>query len=139
VAASAPTHDPCKPDATQDPASSFLNSSCRSSKLHARHGVRAAYRVAIVVLGRTNAPPAPPEAAPITASANEPAGGEKPTAAMPPTHKPHPRKKAAASVSVAHELSRPNTAFSAYAYNPYYNGFRSDSLQHGFGGSFGRW
>jgi hypothetical protein len=136
--APAPMQDACKAAASGDPVGSFLDRHCRSSKQHVRHGARAAYRVAVVILGRTDAPPVPAEAAPVTAAGNDPAGVEKPVAAMSPAPlahaTPHP-KKPRADATLA--LSRQNATIDAYAYDPYYNRYRADSLQRGYGGWFG--
>jgi hypothetical protein len=138
AATPAPSQDACKAAASGDPVGSFLDLHCRSSKQHVRHGARAAYRVAVVILGRTDAPPVPAEAAPVTAAGNEPGGAEKPVAATSPAPLAHaaPRpKKPKADVTLA--LSRQNATVDAYAYDPYYNRYRADSLQRGYGGWFG--
>jgi len=140
VAASpVPLPDTCKAAANGDPAGSFLGLHCRSNKQHVRHGARAAYRVAVVILGRKDAPPAPVEAA-VTTAANEPTGAEKPVAALSPAPHatPHP-KKPKADVTLARELGPQNAGVDAYADDPYYHRYRSGSLQRGFGGLFGRW
>jgi hypothetical protein len=138
TAAPAPPQDTCKAAASGDPAGSFLGLHCRSSKPHTvRHGARAAYRVAVVILGRRDAPPAPAEAATVVAPGNEPA--EKPVAAPAPlAHAtPHPKKPRADVAGFGRELGRQDATVNAYAYDPYYERYRSDSLQRGFGGWFG--
>jgi hypothetical protein len=151
AASVAPTQSTCKSAATADPAASFLSVTCRSSKLHARHGARAAYRVAIVVPVRSDVPPASTEDAskPVAPTANGPsgvaAGAQEPAAAMSPAPTvhatPRPRKpKVAPDVAMARELSRQDAMVNAYAYDPSYERLRSDSPQRGFGGLFGgRW
>jgi hypothetical protein len=55
----------CDPDAAPDLVTFFLGSACAPNKPHARHGARAANRVATVILGRVDAPAA--TAAPVAA------------------------------------------------------------------------
>jgi hypothetical protein len=141
AASPAPLPDTCKAAASGDPAGSFLGLHCRSGKpQHVRHGARAAYRVAVVILGRKDAPPAPVEATTVTAAGDEPTGAEKPVAALSPAPHatPHP-KKPKADVTFARELGPQNAGADAYADDPYYDRYRSGSLQRGFGGLFGRW
>jgi hypothetical protein len=48
----------CKETGPKDLAADFLNPTCGSDKPHARHAARTTYRVATVIVGRTNPPPA---------------------------------------------------------------------------------
>jgi hypothetical protein len=91
----------CKAGANQDLAAYFFGSTCSSSKPHARHGARAANRVATVILGRVD--PAPAEPDPVAVAAIEPsqvtAGigartAQKSTNAMTPAQPALPPKKA---------------------------------------------
>jgi hypothetical protein len=54
-----PQHGSCKDAASGDLAASFLKSDCRPGKVHARHAERTPYRVATVIGGGTELPPAP--------------------------------------------------------------------------------
>jgi hypothetical protein len=138
----------CKMTATRNPAGAFLSPTCRSSKLHARHGAQAEYRVAIVILGRTNAPAVTTDAAPKRAaeSANQPTEAttaiEKPTAISPAAGgpaTPHLKPKTAPDISLARAFSRQDAMANAYAYAPQYDSVRPDLRQSGFGSSFGIW
>jgi len=51
----------CKEAGGKDLAAAFLNPTCGSGKAHARHGARTNYRVATVIVGRTDSLPAPAE------------------------------------------------------------------------------
>jgi hypothetical protein len=63
----------CKAAAAKDLAASFLNPACRPGKVHARHSEWTPYRVATVVIGGSELPPAPAavEATPYGATARE--------------------------------------------------------------------
>jgi hypothetical protein len=60
----------CSDPSLKDMAAAFLNPSCGLSKSHVRHVARATYRVATVVVRRTDVPSA--EAAPVAVAAIEP-------------------------------------------------------------------
>jgi len=62
----------CKEVGVKDLATAFLNPTCGSGKLHARHAARTAYRVATMIVGRTESPPPAAEPAPVTIAAIEP-------------------------------------------------------------------
>ena len=144
-------HESCKGDAAQDLAAFFLNSTCGSSKPHAKHGARIANRVATVIIGRADAPPAPTVAA--TAIELSPVGGgnaEKSanlaTAAIERTALPKkPKAKVSASTGAAANAPAVDAAVSAYAsvpqsrlqsyrpqpYQPHGDPFRSIAPQGG--------
>jgi len=67
----------CKEAGAKDLAAAFLNPTCGSDKAHARRGARTTYRVATVVVGRTDSPPAPAtaEPTPVAAPSIEPSHG----------------------------------------------------------------
>jgi hypothetical protein len=98
----------CKAGASQDLAVFFFGSTCSSGRPHARHGARAANRVATVILGRVDAAPVAPE--PVAVAAIEPsqvtAGvgartAQKSTNAMTPAQPALPPKKAKAMSGAA--------------------------------------
>jgi len=136
----------CKADdAFKDMMALFLDPVCGSSKPHARHGARAANRVATVIIGRTEAVPAPAAVEPSevkVGSANVTAAAVEPT--MPPKK---PRAKASAPIALTPpgELSRqnamlnpyPTTRFGRETYDPYRNPYRATARQPGFD-AFGR-
>jgi hypothetical protein len=62
----------CKDVGVKDPAAAFLNPTCGSGKPHARHAARTTYRVATMIVGRTDPAPAAAEPAPVTVAAVEP-------------------------------------------------------------------
>jgi hypothetical protein len=142
----------CKGDAAKDVAAFFLNPACRSNKPHARHGARAANRVATVIIGRTEALPtlAAATPAPVAGSGPPPASGgnaEKPADVAALERTPPPKKlKAKTTASTA--LAAPAPAVdpattSAYAsaprsYQPYGDPFRSIARPGGLAASPGR-
>jgi hypothetical protein len=121
----------CKADVATDLASYFLGSACAPNKPHARHGARAANRVATVILGRVDAAPATPAAqaaGPAIKSSQLSAGNTEKsanigTAAVGPTALPKkPKAKASAPIALtpaAGELSRRNGMLGAAAPNAY--------------------
>jgi hypothetical protein len=143
-------HETCQGDVAQDLAAFFLNSACGSNKPHAKHGARVVNRVATVIIGRADAPPAP------TAAIESPQVGggntEKPasvaTAAIERTAPPKkPKAKASPAAALAANGSAVDAAVSAYAsvprsrlqsYQPYGDPFRSVAPQSGFATSPGR-
>jgi hypothetical protein len=62
----------CKEVGVKDLATAFLNPTCGSGKAHAKHAARTTYRVATMIVGRTEPTPAASESAPVTVAANEP-------------------------------------------------------------------
>jgi hypothetical protein len=155
-------HESCQGDLAQDLAAFFLNSVCGSNKAHAKHGARIANRVATVIIGRADAPPAPTAETPAPAAAIESsqAGGgnaEKPsnvaTAAIERTTAPkRPKARSTASTGLAANTPAADAAVSAYAsaprsrlqsyqaesYHRYGDTFRAIAPQRGFAASPGR-
>jgi len=156
-------HESCKAGAG-DLATFFLNPTCGSSKLHARHGGRAGNRVATVVIGRTDAAPA--TQTPVAAAAIEPsqaiksasvAGGATEKSATPamaqPPKKPKtispPRLGAPIALTPPGSgLGRQNAVADANASPPRFgrdsfdthgDTSRVTTLQSGFDASFGRY
>jgi len=149
----------CKPDGALDLAALFFNSACGWSKLHARHGGRAANRVATVIIGRTDvASTAATTPAPLAATApshGDGASAEKSAAltmaAVERTAPPKtPKLKASASITAqARELTRQNSAgdaamayaatpkFRRDSFIPYGDTFRFNAPQSGFDARFG--
>jgi hypothetical protein len=153
----------CKAGVTADLAAFFLKSTCGAGKLHAKHGARAANRVATVILGRTDAAPAPIAApAPVAAATIEPSrvkvgnaakSANLTTAAVEGTAAAKkPKVKASAPIALTppgRELSRQNAmgdAAMAYAstprlgresFDPYGDTFRSTAPRPGFEAPFG--
>ncbi len=139
-------HESCNADHVQDLTALFLNPDCRSNKPHARHGARAANRVATVILGRKDATPEPLETPmPVALAAIEPSqvaagvtasGAERSSNVMRSQLErpaPPPKKlklKAAVPIALtppAGEGSRQNamvntTTFNAYAPTPKFGG-----------------
>jgi hypothetical protein len=116
-------------------AAVFLNSTCGLNKPHARHGARAANRVATVIIGRkdTESPSASTtalEPAEITAG-----GAEKSVAATTPAVErpaPRPKKPKVTAGGAGAYASVPQ--FGRAPYDPY----RYDAPRSGFDGRFGR-
>jgi hypothetical protein len=142
-------HETCKGDAAQDLAAFFLNRTCVSNKPHGRHGARTANRVVTVIIGRTDATPAPVAATAIEPSQASGGNAEKPanlTAAA--VERTAPPAKASASMTVAAPAPAVNGAMvSAYASTPRFrpqsyerhgDPFRSIALQPGFEASSNR-
>ena len=143
-------HETCQRDVAQDLAAFFLNSACGSNKPHAKHGARVVNRVATVIIGRADVPPAP------TAAIESPQVGggntEKPasvaTAAIERTAPPKkPKAKASPAAALAANGPAVDAAESAYAsvprsrlqsYQPYGDPFRSIAPQRGLATSPGR-
>jgi hypothetical protein len=145
--APAPEHKSCKPDKVDtitDLVGLFLAPDCGSSK-HARHGARAASRVANVVIGRTDTVPTPAAATLAEPVEVKTADSEKPaTPAADERTKPLKKRKAKANGPIA--ITPPaGTTFNPYsapsfgreAYDPYRNSYRA-AAQPGFASSFGR-
>jgi hypothetical protein len=158
-------HESCQ-DVAQDLAAFFLNSPCGSNKPHTKHGARIANRVATVIIGRADAPPAPtaetpaPVAAtPVAATAIESSrvgagNAEKSATAAVERTAPlkRPKAKVSASTGLAANAPAVDAAVSAYAsvprsrfpsyqpqsYQPYGDPFRSVAPQRGFAVSPGR-
>jgi hypothetical protein len=149
-----PGHKSCKPDKVdtiRDLLALILEPDCGSGK-HVRHGARAANRVANVIIGRTDAVPAP---SPTAETASEPvevkaADAEKsadPTTAASERAKSLKKPKARASAPLAltppaRDPSRQDAKLNPYAvprsYDPYRNPYRATALQSGLDPSFGR-
>jgi hypothetical protein len=143
-------HETCQGDVAQDLAAFFLNSACGSNKPHAKHGARVANRVATVIIGRADAPPAPTAAI----ESSQVGGGntEKPasvaTAAIERTAPPKkPKAKASPATALAANGPAVDAAVNAYAsvprsrlqsYQPYGDPFRSIAPQRGLAASPGR-
>jgi hypothetical protein len=150
----------CKADQAADLVSFFLGPDCAPNKHHARHGARAANRVATVIIGRTDAAPTATAAlsAPVAAPAivpSEPSTGKADksanatTAALERTalHKKPKAAKAGAPIELtpaARELSRQNVTrdaapnayasapkFGREAYDPYRDTLRATARQSG--------
>jgi hypothetical protein len=133
----------------------FFNPTCGSHRFHARHGARAANRVATVILGRVDAAPDPTGAAPtrLAQGATEPSQvADKSTNPLTP---PPKKRKALSGAPInppPHELSRQNDLLnggmvSAYAStpkfgrepaDPYRAKSRSTALQSSLDAPFGR-
>jgi hypothetical protein len=147
-------HESCQADAVQDLAAFFLNSACGSNKPHAKHGARIANRVATVIIGRADAPPAPTAEmpAPVATMESSQVGGgnaDKPANVAPAALEPaapskRPKAKATASTALAATPPAVDAAVSAYAsvprsrvqsYQPYGDPFRSIAPQRGFAAS----
>jgi len=140
-------------DAFKDMMALFLDPVCGSSKPHARHGARAASRVATVIIGRTEAVALAPAAVAATEPSGVKVGNAEPSAnvtaaAIERTTPPKkPRAKASAPIALTPpgELSGQNAMLNAYAparsgretYDPYRNPYRATARQPGFD-AFGR-
>ena len=149
-------HETCQGDVAQDLAAFFLNSACGSNKPHAKHGARVVNRVATVIIGRADAPPAPTAATPALAAIESSQVGsgdvEKrasvATAAIERTAPPKkPKAKASPAAALAANGPAVDAAESAYAsvprsrlqpYQPYGDPFRSVAPQRGLAASPGR-
>jgi len=126
-----------KADMFKDMAALFLDPVCGSNKPHARHGARAANRVATVIIGRTEAVPAAPAAAAVEPSEAKVGSANVTAAAVEPTMPPKkPRAKASAPIALTPpgELSRQNAMLNAYreTYDLYRNPYRATARQPGF-------
>jgi hypothetical protein len=137
-----------KADALKDMMALFLDPVCGSNKPHARHGARAANRVATVIIGRTEAVSAAPASAAVEPSEVKVGSANVTAAAVEPTMPPKkPRAKASAPIALTPpgELSRQNAMLNAYptakfgreTYDPYRNPYRATTRQPGFD-AFGR-
>ena len=141
-----PGHKSCKPekvDAFKDLLALFLAPDCGSGK-HVRHGTRTDNRVANVIIGRTDAAPAPTAetaAEPVEAKAVDADKTSNVAAAVPETSKPPKKPKLK-----ARDPGRQNAMLNPYAgprfghesYDPYRNPYRATGGQSGFDPSFGR-
>jgi len=150
----APAHGSCRPDKVdtfKDLLALFLAPDCASGK-HARHGARAANRVANVIIGRTDAVPAPTPAAetvaePVEVKAADVEKSTNTTTAAGERTKSlkKPRAKVGAPIALtppARDPSGQNAMLNPYAvprsYDPYRNPYRATAVQSGFDPSFGR-
>jgi hypothetical protein len=141
----------CTDPSVKDMAATFLNPNCGSGKSHVRHVARATYRVATVVVGRTDVTAA--ETAPVAVAAIEPlhAPAGVTLKVVPSTNQPierpaAPPKKVKIVTSAPIELTPPTreptpqeAGFSAFAATPWRG--RSDSRPsdlQSLGGPFGR-
>ncbi len=135
-------------------AAEFLNPNCGSGKSHVRHVARAVYRVATVVIGRTDVTAA--ETAPVAVAAIEPPRAPAgvmlkvlPSTTQPIERPVLPTKKLKVVTSAPIVLTPPareptpqEAGFSAFAATPWLG--RSDSRPadtpglQGLGGLFGR-
>jgi hypothetical protein len=147
----------CTDPSVKDMAAAFLNPSCGLSKSHVRHVGRATYRVATVVIGRTDAAAA--DTAPVAVAAIEPLHAPAgvmvkvvPSTTQPIERPVLPPKKAKVVTSAPIVLTPPareptpqEAGFSAFAATPWPG--RSDSRPadtpraadlQSLGGPFGR-
>jgi hypothetical protein len=143
---------PCQPDKVdsfKDLLGLFLDPVCGPNKPHARHGARAANRVATVIIGRKDAP-APSALVGATEASEvkvENADKSANVAAAERTKAPKkPKLKASGPMALTapgREMSRQNGMLNPYAtpsfgreaYDPYRNPYRASALQPG---PFGR-
>jgi hypothetical protein len=91
-------------------AAAFLNPTCGSEKPHARHPARTTYRVATVIIGRTESPPAAAESTPVTVAAVEPSlavVGKTVSPTAQPVERPSPPRKIKAAPSAPIVLTPP--------------------------------
>jgi hypothetical protein len=131
----------CEPGLISALAAVFLDPSCGSSKLHARHGARATNRVATVIIGRVETPPTPP-AATVAVTATEPskdtasAAQKSIASATPIGERPAQRAKTA-------KVPSGGSAYASdprFGHGPYetYGTYRYVAPQSSFDGRFGR-
>jgi hypothetical protein len=130
-AAAARPQGVCTDPGVKDMAAAFLNPSCGSSKSHVRHVARATYRVATVVIGRTDVTAA--ETAPVAVAAIEPPRAPAgvmlksvPSTTQPIERPALPRKKVKVVTSAPIVLTPPageptpqEAGFSAFAATPW--------------------
>jgi hypothetical protein len=89
----------CKDAGTKGLAAAFLNPTCGSARPHTRRSGRTTYRVATVIVGRTESPPAPAaaEPTPVAVAAIEPphtvVAAGKPTILPAQDERPAPPRK----------------------------------------------
>jgi hypothetical protein len=92
-------------------AAAFLNPRCRLGTVHARHGARTAYRVATVIVGRTDTPPAAAEprsaAVKLIESSPTATGNAGKAASAAQVERPAPSKKPKAVASAPIVLTPP--------------------------------
>jgi hypothetical protein len=138
----------CKPekvDSLPDLLALFLAPDCGSSH-HVRHIAREANRVANVVIGRTDAMPAPTptaetRAAPVEAkAADADRTSNVATAAVEPTKSPKKPKLKVRDPGRQNAMLNPyaGPSFGHESYDPYRNPYRPSGVQSGFDPSFGR-
>jgi hypothetical protein len=111
----------------------FLDSTCGSNKVHARHGARATNRVATVIIGRTDAPPVSAAAVAVTATEPSASGAEKSIASTIPTverRAPRPKKVVTSGGSAYASVPRSERDSS--------ESYRFVAPQYRFDGRFGR-
>jgi len=141
-----PGHKSCKPekvDAFKDLLALFLAPDCGSSR-HVRHGARTDNRVANVIIGRTDAAPAPTAetaAEPVEAKATDSdKTSNVATAAVEPPKSPKKPKLKAREPGRQNAMLNPYVGprFGHEAYDPYRNPYRATGAQSGFDPSFGR-
>jgi hypothetical protein len=141
----------CTDPSVRDMATAFLNPNCGSNKPRVRHLARTTYRVATMVIGRTNAVAA--ETAPVAVAAIEPLHApagvmlRAAPATTQPAERPAPPKKVKVVASAPIALTPPtreptqqDTGFNAFAATPWPG--RSDTSRaadlQSLGGPFGR-
>jgi len=102
----------CNDASAKDLAAAFLNPTCGSDKPHARHPARTPYRVATVIIGHSESPPAETESKPVTVAAIEPShavvsGGGSVIPTVQPAERQAPPKKPKAPRSAPIVLTPP--------------------------------
>jgi hypothetical protein len=92
-------------------AAAFLNPRCGLGNVHARHGARTTYRVATVIVGRTDTPPAAAEPTPVAVklieSSQTATGTAGKAASTALVERPAPSKKPKAAASAPIVLTPP--------------------------------